>query len=251
MKIMVFDTETTSLEKPFCYNIGYVIADSESGEIFTKRDFVVEQIWHNLPLFNSAYYSNKRPIYVNRMKGRKVFLDKFGYICQKMIKDIKFYNVEKAFAFNSSFDEKVFDFNCEWFKCNNPFDTLEVADIRAFAHKHLVSKNYKDFCEKFELFTESRNYSTTAESFKRFLIGSTDFEEEHTALADSEIELEILLECCRKGADLTTNPQAYKSIPRKVERNLKVKKDNELVLDTTYKSMTFYKSKNTIVLKSE
>ena len=24
MNIMVFDTETTNLEKPFCYNIGYV-----------------------------------------------------------------------------------------------------------------------------------------------------------------------------------------------------------------------------------
>ena len=73
---MVFDTETTSLEKPFCYNIGYVIANE--NEILVKKSFVVEQIWHNLPLFNTAYYAEKRPLYVSAMKARKTVLDKFG-----------------------------------------------------------------------------------------------------------------------------------------------------------------------------
>ena len=56
MDICVFDTETTSLEKPFCYNIGYLIADSESGETLIKREFVVEQVWRNTIAFASAYY---------------------------------------------------------------------------------------------------------------------------------------------------------------------------------------------------
>ena len=54
MKICVFDTETTSLDKPFCYNIGYVIIDSESWATLCRRSYVVEQVWHNLPLFSSA-----------------------------------------------------------------------------------------------------------------------------------------------------------------------------------------------------
>ena len=58
MNIMVFDTETTNLEKPFCYNIGYVIMDTESREVRAKRDFVVEQVWHNPMLFTTAYYAN-------------------------------------------------------------------------------------------------------------------------------------------------------------------------------------------------
>ena len=61
-KICVFDTETTSLDKPFCYNIGYVIADPETDEILLRRDFVVEQIWHNQPLFQTAYYAAQRPL---------------------------------------------------------------------------------------------------------------------------------------------------------------------------------------------
>jgi hypothetical protein len=71
MNIVVFDTETTSLEKPFCYNIGYVIADIESGNVLLKKDFVVEQVWHNPMLFTTAYYFDKREIYISRMKGKK------------------------------------------------------------------------------------------------------------------------------------------------------------------------------------
>ena len=45
MNFVVFDTETTSVgAHPFCYNIGYIIANVETREILVKRDFVVEQI---------------------------------------------------------------------------------------------------------------------------------------------------------------------------------------------------------------
>ena len=76
MNIVIFDTETTSLEKPFCYNIGYVIGN-EHGETLLKHDFVVEQIWHNLPLFSSAYYADKRALYIDAMRARLAVLDKF------------------------------------------------------------------------------------------------------------------------------------------------------------------------------
>ena len=70
MRIAVFDTETTSLEKPFCYNIGYVIYDTETGERLIKHDFVAEQIWHNRELFTTAYYAEKRDEYISRMRGK-------------------------------------------------------------------------------------------------------------------------------------------------------------------------------------
>ena len=65
MNICVFDTETTSLEKPFCYNIGYLIIDIDTSTTLARRSYVVEQVWHNLPLFETAYYANKRPLYVS------------------------------------------------------------------------------------------------------------------------------------------------------------------------------------------
>ena len=50
MNICVFDTETTNAkENPFCYNVGFVIFDTEQ-QILEKADFVMEQIWNNIPL---------------------------------------------------------------------------------------------------------------------------------------------------------------------------------------------------------
>lgn len=47
------------------------------------------------------------------MKARKVVMDKFGYITQEMIRDFKALEVEQVYAYNSPFDDKVFEFNCE------------------------------------------------------------------------------------------------------------------------------------------
>lgn len=249
MNIVVFDTETTNLEKPFCYNIGYVIFNLDTFTPEIKRDYVVEQVWHNTMCFASAYYAEKRPIYVDRMRRHEVLMDKFGYICQQMIRDFKAYNVEMAFAFNSDFDERVFNHNCDWFKCNNPFDNIPIKDIRAFAHKYIVDECYKEFCEENEYFTESGNYSTTAETMFRYIDNNLDFEEEHTALADSEIELEVLLKCMDEGADLSEELTAKRSIEREQVKTFTVKLNGEVVLEEDVKKITYRKSSNTVLLK--
>lgn len=235
MRIIVFDTETTSLEKPFCYNVGYCIYDTETDTTIVQKDFVVEQIWYNLPLFSSAYYADKRPIYVNRMRAKKVSLKKFGHIMQEMARDIKNYDVVGAYAYNSPFDDKVFNFNCDWFKCINPLDTLPIFDIRGYVHKFIAfNSDYQQFCENNELFTDSGNYSTTAESLFRYITNNTDFEEEHTALSDSTIELQILINCVVKGAEWNIDYPVYRSIPRKVEKELNIYINGEFETSFTY-----------------
>ena len=248
MNIAIFDTETTSIDKPFCYNIGYSIRN-EHNEIILEKDFVVEQIWYNRALFTTAYYADKRSIYVNSMKGRKTIMKKFGYICQEMIRDFKQYNVEMAFAYNSSFDERVFEYNCDWFKCNNPFDTITVKDIRAFAHAFIVNGDYIQFCEQNEYFTESGNYSTTAETVYKYITDDTDFVEAHTALADSQIESDILFACVESGANLLDDYKAKRSINRPIEKTLHIQTAKQEDYYFEYKSIRMNKDKTEIKLK--
>lgn len=235
--VMVFDTETTDVgEKPFCYNVGWVITDTDSHLSFIKRDFVVEQIWHNLPLFSTAYYAEKRNLYVQAMRSRKAILDKWGYVLRQMARDIKEYKVEYAYAYNSPFDDRVFQFNCDWFKTINPLENIPVLDIRGMVSEFIINtEEYKDFCETNLRFTESGNYSATAETVYQYITAQPDFAEAHTALADSEIETEILLECLGLGAEIGKEYKVIRQLPRYQETPFTIKVDGETIYKGTYK----------------
>lgn len=249
MYVMIFDTETTSLNKPFCYNIGYCVYNTDTNEIELKEDFVVEQIWHNIPLFSSAYYADKRPIYINRMKSRKVKMEKFGFITQRIYRIIKSYAIEFAYAYNSKFDEKVFNFNCDFFKVINPFDTVKVFDIRGMVHNKIAfTSEYKNFCESNNLFTDTGNYSTTAESVYKFITNNIEFEEEHTALSDAIIETEILEYCITKGCNYTEEYKTYSSIPRTIKKDFIVydKSIQTNIIEQSVKKVTIRKGTEVI-----
>lgn len=241
MNILVFDTETANLEKPFCYNLGYVVYNTDEQKVVLKRDFVIEQVWHNTMLFTTAYYASKRELYVGRMRGRTATLDKWGYVCQRLYRDIVEFEIKDGYAYNSGFDVKVFEFNCDWFKTINPLETLQVHDIRGYVmDKIAFTEIYKAFCETHQLLTESGNYSTTAEAVYRFVTGNTDFVEEHTALADSEIECEILAHCVGLGCEWNTDYKVPKVVERKVAKTL-------TIIDTEKNEHTFeYVSKRKI-----
>ena len=244
----IFDTETIGINKPFCYNIGYIIVN-ENGEHILKREYVVSEIWNNLPLFSTAYYAEKRPIYETALKDKKIQKHSFNYICNVMRNDFTLFNVEYAYAFNSNFDERVFGFNCDWFKVVNPFENIKVLDIRGYAHNFIVNNSFKEFCEENEYFTESGNYSTTAETVYRYITSNTDFIESHTALSDSEIECEILFTCVGLGATLETDYPCLRSVVRKCVRHLTIKKDKEEIFSTDYETIRINKDKTEINLK--
>lgn len=250
MNVLIFDTETTDINKCFCYNAAYVIVDIDNDNILCKKDFVIEQIWHNLPLFSTAYYAEKRPIYVKAMRSKKAKMTKYGYFCQEMARDIKKFNVACAYAYNSQFDEKVFAFNCDWYKCSNPLDTIPVFDIMGNVHNFLVDDRYIRFCEKNEKFTDSGNYSTTAETVYQYITNNTDFVEEHTALSDSLIEYEILKETLKNGSKIMVGYNKKRTIPRETEKIFIVKDKNDgIIFSTECKSFKVYKKKNMVMVK--
>lgn len=235
--VMVFDTETTDVgARPFCYNVGWVILDTDSKTTLVKRDYVVEQIWHNLPLFSTAYYAEKRPLYVQAMRSRKATLDKWGYALRQMTRDIKEYKVEYAYAYNSPFDDRVFTFNCDWFKTLNPLDNIPVIDIHGVVSEFITNtRAYTDFCDTYSLYTESgKYYSTTAETVYKFIMEDSEFVEAHTALADSEIEAEILMACIDLGAEVGKEYKVAANLPRYKEKPFTVKVDKQTVYEGTY-----------------
>lgn len=221
MNILVFDTETVDVEHAFCYNVGYTIVNIETREKLLKRDYVIEQVWENKMLFSTSYYAEKKQLYINALRGRKASIKHWGHTMQRMIKDIQEYGVEFAYAFNSPFDVRVFDFNSEWFKTSNALDYVETIDIRGLINKLLFSDEYKAFCEENGFYTESGNYSGNAETLTKFIRQDIDFVEDHTALSDSLIEADIILYMIDKyGVDITKEGKIYATVPRETEREM-------------------------------
>lgn len=224
MYCMVFDTETTGLDKPFCYDVGYVILDMDNYSIVKSCHYIVEQHWHNLPLFSTAYYNQKRPLYVSLMRAKKAVLDKWGYIMRAMHRDIVQYKITDAYAYNSDFDDKVFTFNCDWFKCNNPLETVAIHDIWGYASEFITNKpEYRAFCEAHACFTDSGNYRGNAETVFQYITNNPEFIEAHMGLHDAKIESDILIYCLKQGGEWYQDYKVNKILPRIVARKFKIK----------------------------
>lgn len=235
MNICVFDTETIDKTKMFCYNVGYIIADTDTGHILLERDFVVEQHWHNLALFATAYYAEKRQLYIDSMRARKSIMDKWGYIMRTMARDLREYNVECAYAYNSPFDDRVFTFNCDWFKTNNPLENIPIYDIRGMVHQIVAyDKNFFTYCEEHQQFTESGHYSTTAETIYGYITENPDFKEDHTALADAHIEYDMVLWAMSKGMKVGVDYPIFRSLPREKIIPYKIKVDGKVIHEGEY-----------------
>ena len=232
---LIFDTETTGLDKPFCYNVGYIIRDSESGARLVSREFVIEQIWHNLPLFESAYYHDKRPRYVQLMRSHRATMTKYGYAMQEMKRDIRKYEITDAYAYNSAFDDKVFTYNCDWYKCVNPLETIAIHDIWAYASTFITNTpEYRAYCETYQRFTDTGNYKGNAETVYQFITDLTEFEEDHMGLMDSEIEAEILHHCITLGAEYGKDYKLTKILPRNIEKPFTIKINSVPIYEGTY-----------------
>jgi hypothetical protein len=196
------------------------------GKIVDFKANVVEQIWHNLPLFESAYYKEKRQHYIEMMRRRDAVMDKWGYIMRKLRQDIKKYGIEAVYAYNSDFDDKVIAYNCDWFHCINPLENIPIYDIWGYASEFITCKpDYQAFCEDNERFTDTGNYKGSAEVVYQYITDNPDFIEEHMGLFDSEIEAAILYDCIKRGAKWATDYKVVKVLPRPTLHPFVVKVD--------------------------
>ena len=191
---LVLDTETINLEKQFVYDLGYTIADAD-GNVVARKSYVISQVFNNKELFATGYYSNKMPLYESRLKSGYSKKVGWGHAMRYLANDIKKYGITEIYAYNSKFDTKAIAFMCGWFNVVNPLGDKEILDIMDFIKPITNTKEYKDFCKENGYMTKHKypQPQKKAETLYRYLTDNVDYEEEHTGLEDSLIELEILM----------------------------------------------------------
>jgi len=196
-KIIVLDTETLGVFDSRIYDLGYVIGNLADGSIIKTRDYINSEIYDNDKLMKTAYYANKRPIYEDRLADGYCKKTKWKYIIGMLSRDIKKYNIQAIYAYNSRFDTRAIAITCDksGVKSNPTADGIK--DIwKGLTDPHITqTEEYQEFCRKHGFMTKHKKPrpQAKAETVYRYLTGQTDYIEEHTALEDSKIEWAILL----------------------------------------------------------
>lgn len=225
-----------AIAKPIIYDLGWRVVDRK-GNVYSQHSFLIQETFFVPNIFNTAYYSWKRPLYMERFQNGEIVTKTWEEAMQILENDLQ--KVSFATAYNAMFDfKKAIPFTEEYIaylysgeynewerrqkrtcenilkekKWENPneFDGMNfefrgenypISDLWGLACNRLINETkYKNKCLELSMITASGLYfKTSAETTFRFLIDGYDFEEEHTALNDAIIETEILKRALKKG----------------------------------------------------
>ena len=225
-----------AIAKPLVYDIGWCITD-RVGNIIKQENYLVQETFFVPNVFNTAYYCNKRPIYMDLLARNEIKAANWDEIMRVLISDLELcdmvtaynacFDFKKAIPFTERYINHLYsaDYN-EWEKkqrqkcdkilhgldnSNNP-EYLEpyfklrgkkypVVDLWGVACKKLINiDKYRNYCLDNKLVTASVLYfKTSAETTFQYLMRQHDFIEDHTALSDALIEAQILTKALKKG----------------------------------------------------
>lgn len=205
----IIDIESIGVSEPRIYDVGIAITNKK--EVVYKASLVVNEVF-NSRLWDSAYYKDKRSLYIESLKnGISVSLP-FWEIKKIVNEILKHFRVSHIGGYNFSFDMRAFDFSKEVYKFMKGQTFIENShryiffDIWSLAtRKEMSSKEYIDFCLENGFFTEKGNPLTNAEKCYAFLTSNPNFAEEHTGMEDSVIESEIFRTLLKKDKRLLSS----------------------------------------------
>lgn len=220
--ILVLDTETAGeISNPMIYDFGYKIV-SPSGEELAKFNAVVSEIFDTKSLMVNSFYAKKIPAYRQKIASGDLPMMSWKKIYKQFIKDIRKHKVGVIAAYNLAFD--VGAINATMRVCDfEKFENFHFSKLVGEKNKKLLciwnlacetifqEDAYHELAETKEWKTAAGNVHTNAEVAYRFIKENHDFIEEHTALSDVEIEIEILQHILKNYKGEITFGLHYKS----------------------------------------
>ena len=184
------------------YNLGCIIHDKKGNIIATTSMLVME---HYDEIRNDDYAKKNFDIYEERLNTGIMSAVTTEREAIEIVRNLcKFYNVKYVMAYNSAFDfTKTI--------CRELLNDFEFIDIYLMALQTITHlKSYAKFCSDNNLLSSSKkSLSTTAQSVYAFITNNANYEEEHTALEDSKIEMAIFVKCAKMHKKYTKNCHAW------------------------------------------
>lgn len=254
MNIIIFDTETIGKVSQDLLNVGYKVIDLniQTGEyeVLCERDYLVTSLINNkVYCINDDFVGRQKyNAYQGLLADGKIIKRSLKQIYTTLTNDIAKHNVIFGYAYNCAFDLDKFKKQVPDGMVN-PFKTIPVFDIWNYAIKYICeTEEYKEWALENNQLTETELYiSTSVETVARYLYNNLDFVEDHTALSDVQHETEILVECVKRGCDITRDLKISKLIKSNkafTEIIVVDGKETEITYKTkcNRKGKTYYKS---------
>lgn len=227
--------KNVAISKPLIYDLGWKIVD-RYGNVYNSENFLISEIFSVPSIFDTAYYAEKRPLYLEKLRKGEIILTDWQTAMTAFIADLEvvcavgaynsMFDYKKAIPFTELYINKLYsadyhnwlkwqEKSCEWLayggKCEGQqaFEdsifrfrgkTYPLFDLWGLTCEHILNcDEYKQMCIDERWATASGKYfKTSAETAFRFFSGNADFEEAHTAIDDCEIESQLFAEIVRR-----------------------------------------------------
>lgn len=227
--------QRVAIAKPLIYDLGWTVVDAQ-GRIYAKQNFLIAETFSNPVVFNTAYYKDKRPGYIEKIAMGETRVVMWEEAIDELLNDMtqceavgaynSMFDFKKALPFTDLYISKVYapDF-ADWIEYQNKImdniahnntrpnekefepdvfrfrgQVFPLFDVWGLACKHVLNcDEYKNLCRENNWFTASgKYYKTSAETAFRFVNCEEDFQEAHTALDDALIESILFTECMKR-----------------------------------------------------
>ena len=182
------------------YNLSGIIHDREGNYLATFNFIIAE----NFNRIDEAFYGKKTFHRYGEMmgKGEITVIPTEEQAIEIVNNLLNFYNVRYVMAFNTAFDYTKTA--CSRLLAGREFIDIQLMAMQIFGGR----KSYSNFCHEHNFRSNKgrgNKCASSAEAYYAFISNNPDFEEEHTAFADSSIEVEIFVACLRAHKAFTKN----------------------------------------------
>lgn len=180
------------------YNLGCTIHDKD-GNIFATCSMLVMEHYDEIRF--DDYAKKNFHLYEERLARGEMSAVATEEEAVSIVRNLcHFYGVRYVMAFNTGFDF------CKTI-CRQLLDEFEFIDLWLMAVQTIChQKGYAKFCRENGFKSSSgKSCATSAESVYAYITNNPDYTEEHTALNDALIEMEIFVKCLSLHKKFTKN----------------------------------------------
>ena len=195
-RLMTLDTETADLTG-HVYDIAFVVHEKD-GTIIETYNALVDEVFTDAKKMMGAFYASKLFTHYSKMLAAgSVGFANWADIVANIQRAISDHNVKTVCAYNLGFDRRVIRNTHKSLGFSGAIcPPVKQLDIWQFACETKLSQaTYKKLALDAGWVSSAGNIKTGAEYAYRFCSGDHGFIEDHTALSDALIEVDILAAC--------------------------------------------------------